>query len=551
MARIKFGTDGWRAVMAETFTFDNVRVVARAIARYVRHHGLAGRGIVIGYDTRFLSDKFAQAVAEVMVSEGIPVFLTASFCPTPVTAFAVIARRAAGAVMITASHNPPEYNGIKFIPEYGGPALPDVTDEIERYINELLAQEKEGLPGPAAALVPGAGAGQGSAVKMGEALAAGEVPAPGAAAGGVPAAVVGEGAAGEAPRGTGGVEIAGGTEGTATGGRDEAGSASATGGVGITRIDPREEYLAHLAKVIDVEGIRRRPLKVVVDSMYGCGMGYLEEFLMRAGCEVEMLHNHRDPLFGGIVPEPMGRWLKDLQEAVVQRGADLGLALDGDADRFGIVDRQGRYFTANEALYLYLEHLLRTRAHRGPVARTVATTHMLDRIAAAHGLAVEETAVGFKYIGQSLRERGAILGGEESGGMSMHGHIPEKDGILGAALMVELVAVEGRDPGELEEEIQRKYGPLVSERLDLHTTAAEKERIAARLKEFAPQEVAGFRVVGRNTVDGVKILLEGGRWALIRPSGTEPLFRLYVEAESYEVLRRIQDEVRMELGLFT
>lgn len=482
MSGIKFGTDGWRAVMAETFTFENVRMVAQSIADYINNHQLGPRGVVIGFDTRFLSDQFARTVAEVMLGNGIPVFLTDTYCPTPVTAYITTSRQAAGAVMLTASHNPPEYNGIKFIPEYGGPALPEVTDEVEQNLSALMQLPEE----RAASCAPPY-----RCLSLEEGRRRGIV----------------------------------------------------------QEIDPREEYLAHLSRIINVEAIRRRPLKVVVDPMYGCGMGYLEEFLARANCQVKTIHAFCDPRFGGIVPEPMGRWLSELREAVVSSRADLGLALDGDADRFGVIDRNGQYFTANESLYLFLHHLLHTREHRGPVARTVATTHMLDRIAIRYGLSVEETAVGFKYIGQSLRERGAIIGGEESGGLSIHGHVPEKDGILGCALMVEMVSVWGKDPAELKQEILAEYGSLVSERLDLHTTPEEKDRIMGILKEFNPAVIAGYRVLGSNRVDGLKLVLERDSWILIRPSGTEPLFRLYVETTDSQELKKIQEAVREMLKI--
>jgi len=481
MSEIKFGTDGWRAIMAEEFTFGNVRMVAQAIARYLNHHGLGPRGVVLGYDTRFLSEDFARAVAEVLMGNQIPALYIGTCSPTPVTAYVTTIYQAAGAVMLTASHNPPQYNGIKFIPDYGGPAMPEITDEIERYLQEIVAVA-------------------------------------------------------EAPD------------------RCENPVSCLPFEEGIRRnllqfIDPRDEYLKHLEAIIDLAAIRLRPLRVVVDPMYGCGMGYLERLLRDAGCEVFVIHGHRDPMFGGLMPEPGGRWLQELQEAVMEHEADLGLATDGDADRFGIVDRTGQFYNANQALYMLLDHLLRSRPYRGPVARTVATTHMLDRIAARFGLPVEETAVGFKYIGESLRKRGAILGGEESGGMSMHGHIPEKDGILACALFAEMVAVRGQDPAAIEAEILVEYGTLHSERLDLHTTPADKERIARILTDFNPREIAGYPVREKRTVDGLKLLLEGDRWVLIRASGTEPMFRLYVEAPTAEEVAAIQQEVRKMLHL--
>ncbi|NLK52187.1 MAG: phosphoglucomutase/phosphomannomutase family protein [Syntrophomonadaceae bacterium] len=503
MSQIKFGTDGWRAIVADTFTFANVQRVTQAIANYVNQHDLGSKGVVVGYDNRFLADRFAATVTEVLLGNQIPVYLLPGGTPTPVTAFMIQHYQAAGAVMLTASHNPPEYNGIKFIPEYAGPALPALTDEIESYLHKILAEtESKGVTRSK----PEGGSGE--AGEAGPAL---------------------EGKISHRVRSL-----------PLEKGR-QAGN--------LKEVEPKAAYLEQLQSVVDVAGIRRRPLKVVVDPMYGCGIGYLDEFLRVLGCQVEAIHTHRDPLFGGIVPEPMGKWLADLQEAVIRSNADLGLATDGDADRFGVVDRKGRYISANQVLYLLLHYLLQTRKYRGPVARTVATTHMLDRIARRYSLEVEETAVGFKFIGQSLLERGALLGGEESGGLSIHGHVPEKDGILAAALVTEMVAVSGQDPVQLMETVAAQYGELISERIDIHTSLKDKQRILETLKDFYPAAVAGFPVIKRIAHDGVKLQLEGDNWLLIRASGTEPLFRLYVEAGNEKSMRSIQADARRLLGL--
>lgn len=468
MAKIKFGTDGWRAIMAREFTFDNVKVVTQAIARYILAHDMTARGVVIGYDNRFLSEHFAAAAAEVLTGNGIPVFITNRSAPTPVTAFEVKRRGAAGAVMLTASHNPPEYNGIKFIPEYAGPALPYITDELEKYVNELA--------------------------KTGEYKD---------------------------------LDLEKGKE------------------QGLVQyIDPFEDYIAHLKTVVDMDVIRQAGLKIVVDPMYGAGISYLDRMLADAGCQVEVIHGYRDTLFGGSMPEPSAKVLTDLRDRVLSGGAHLGLALDGDADRFGIIDRDGRYINANQVLYLLYWHLLKNRGIKGPVARTVATTHMLDKIAARYGLEVDETAVGFKYIGESMMKKGSILGGEESGGLSITGHIPEKDGILADVLMAELVAKEGKSLGEILAELDREFGGLLSERLDIRCSQETKERVLAELKELMPPEIAGLAVAKVNAVDGKKFVLSDGSYVLIRSSGTEPLFRIYVETDSEEKLRSIQQSIR-------
>lgn len=472
MKKISFGTDGWRGILAEDFTFDNVRLVARAVSEYILGQGLAERGVVVGFDNRFMSERFASAIAKVLSEQGITVYLTEKATPTPVVAFAIRHCGAGGAIMLTASHNPPEYNGFKFIPEYAGPALPHITAEIEGNIKRL---QEAGDPAP--------------------------------------------GPAGETP------------------------------GAPVNRCDPFPGYSSHLATLIDLEAIKRSGMFVAVDPMFGAGVGYLDDLLREAGVAVQAIHNYRDPLFGGSMPEPTARTLTKLRDMVTEGGATLGLALDGDADRFGIIDAGGEFITPNQFLPLLFYHLLTIKGLRGPVARTVATTHLLDRMAGHYGLEVDETAVGFKYIGQCLAEKGAVLGGEESGGLSIQGHVPEKDGILAGLLAAEIMAVHGKSLTALLEQVYGEFGRLYSERLDVHTSAPEKERVLAEIKSFGPETLAGRKVTGRVDIDGVKLLLEGGAWVLIRASGTEPLFRIYVEANSPEEMRNIQADTRALLGL--
>ncbi|WP_338824607.1 Phosphoglucomutase [Moorella humiferrea] len=469
---IKFGTDGWRAVIAEEFTFANVRLVTQAVANYLRNARGTGE-VIIGYDNRFLAPEFAAAVAEVLAGNGFTVYLPERAVPTPVTAWAVKKYRALGAVMLTASHNPPVYAGFKFIPDYAGPAVPAITAAIENEIAAVTGKEKI------------------DSIELGRARQRGL----------------------------------------------------------IKELDPREDYLTYLEGIIDVDAIKKARLKVVVDPLYGAGIDYLDEFLQRAGCQVHTIHNHRDPLFGGGLPDPGVNGLKDLAWQVRDTGAEVGLALDGDADRFGVVDGDGTFLTANEVLYLVLAHLLEYRRFRGPVARTVATTHNLDRLAAAHDLRVIETPVGFKYIGEALRMHQCILGGEESGGLSIRGHIPEKDGILATALVAELLAVTGRGLKNILLDLQRRYGRLVSRRLDLEVTPEVKDRILNQLPSLSPAKIGGVPVTGRLTVDGVKFLLEDGSWVLLRPSGTEPLLRLYVEAPDEGRLQLLQEDMRSILRL--
>ncbi|HHX50280.1 MAG TPA: phosphoglucomutase/phosphomannomutase family protein, partial [Clostridia bacterium] len=431
MSKIKFGTDGWRAVMAEEFTFDNVRAVAQGIASHVKEEGRGDQGLVVGYDNRFLGERFAAAVGEVLAGNGIPVFLTKKATPTPVTAFAITQHGTAGAVMLTASHNPPEYNGIKFIPHYAGPALPEVTGAIEGFVQEAL---------------------MGGEIKKVMREEVEDTPL-------------------------------------------------------WQIIDPKLAYLDHLRQLLDWERMQEAGLKVIVNPMHGAGIGYLEELLVSAGWQVITINAYRDPLFGGKLPEPTGDVLEDMRLEVPARGARLGLALDGDADRFGIIDGDGEYINPNQVLVLLYVHLLERRGLVGPVARTVATTHLLDRIADANGLEVFETPVGFKYIGQCLLEKGCVLGGEESGGLSIKGHLPEKDGILASALVAEIVAVTGGSVRANLEDIYARYGRLISRRLDIRVPVRDKEQVLKNLKEYQPAKMGGVPVVGRLLVDGTKLLL--------------------------------------------
>ncbi|MGO0123581.1 phosphoglucomutase/phosphomannomutase family protein [Desulfothermobacter acidiphilus] len=463
--RIKFGTDGWRGIIARDFTFAGVERVATAIAAYLREEGLAPRGAVVGYDNRFLADRFAQAVAEVLRRWGISVYFPERPVPTPLVAFGIRHYRAGGAVVITASHNPPEYCGIKFIPEYAGPALPDVTERIEF----LLESE----PRPESSL------------------------------------------------------------------RGE-----------LYPFSPQEDYFAHLARLVEGDKIGGAALKVVVDPMFGAGIGYLEEMLRRYGAEVTAIRNWRDPLFGGGLPDPVPSRLQELVEKVGEKRAHLGLALDGDADRLGVISQEGRYVTPNQVLALLCYYLYAYRGWHGPVARTVATTHLVDRVAHAFGAEVKETPVGFKYLGRLLREEGCICAGEESGGLSVRGHVPEKDGILAGLLVAEMAAARGGSLLRLWEELVERFGELVSQRRDYLTTEEEKKRIMHFLQRWPEKsELAGQEVVKRTTIDGVKVVLADGSWILVRPSGTEPVFRVYAEAASEAKVERLHTTVKMELGI--
>lgn len=451
---ITFGTDGWRGILAADFTFRNVRAVARAVAGYLLRTQ-PGRGCIIGYDNRFLAPEMARAAWAVLQAEGVPAVLTDRPAPTPVVAYAVRERGAGGAIMFTASHNPPMYQGMKFIPHYAGPALPEITRELQARANELAPDER----------------------------ADAQLPLP-----------------------------------------DE-----------VPTFDPAPAYWAHLSTMVDVERLAASGLTFAYDAMHGVGA----EYMARLQPEV-FLHRERDPLFGGLTPEPTGDGLGPLMAAMQAAGAALGLANDGDADRFGCVDPELGFLSANQVLTLLLWYLTERQGRKGMVVRTVATTHLLDRIAQAQGCRVLETPVGFKHLAQAMLAHDVLLAGEESGGLSIGGHIPEKDGILACLLLAQIRLETGRGLGETLKEIYRQYGATYTRRLDRHLRPGDRERMEARLQraEF-PAHMGGRSVLALNLADGYKFLLEGGGWALLRFSGTEPMVRVYGEADSQAELEAI------------
>jgi alpha-D-glucose phosphate-specific phosphoglucomutase len=450
LAPIKFGTSGWRGRIAGDVTFTNVRRLTAAIAEHLTETGQAGSGVVVGYDTRFLSEDFAATVAGTLAAHGVRAVLAVQPVPTPVVAHAVVEHRAAAGITVTASHNPPEDNGLKLSGPNGGPALPEVTRAVEARVARIV---------------------EGTMLPLAEARRRGLV-----------------------------------VDG-----------------------DFAPAYLANCRELVDLPAIGRARLRVVVDVMHGPARGYLDRLLTEAGAEVTLLHGERDVLFGGHAPEPAEEHLGELIAAVRGRGAQLGLATDGDADRFGIVDRDGTVIAPNPTLVLVLRHLLRHRKWRGGVGRSLATTHLLDRLAAAYDAPLHETPVGFKYIGELITRGEAIFGGEESGGMSLRGHPPEKDGILAGLLVAELTAVEGIALGGLLERVYGEIGRLVSLRINVPLSDAVRASLPARMAA-PPDRLGGARVRRVQTTDGLKLHLDGDAWVLVRPSGTEPVARLYVEA---------------------
>ncbi len=462
MTDIKFGTSGWRGILAEDFTFPNARLVCQGIAEYLKKEGIAPKGVVIGYDTRFFSEAFAATAAEVMAGNGILCQFSTRDIPTPVVGFAIVAGKHSGGINITASHNPPEYNGIKFSPANGGPAPTPVTNAIESLIRSLSAQDVKNLPLEAAR--------QQGLVKD---------------------------------------------------------------------FDPQADYFAHLQTLVDTAVLKSSGLRVVVDVLFGTAHDYLDAFLRNAGVAVEVLHGYRDPYFGGQRPEPSEEFLHDLSERIKGSGAHLGLAVDADADRFGVMDSRGAYQEANAVLALLLDYIIETRGWEGGVARSVATTHLLDRVAKHHGRPVFVTKVGFKFLGEYITSGQAIMVGEESEGFSMKNHLPEKDGILADLMVAEMVARRKKDIPQLLEDLFAKVGPLYTKRVNLSLAPEAKERLLEKLAT-PPQRFAGLAVIGHETLDGHKYLLENDSWVCLRPSGTEPVVRFYLEAPTKEGLERLQ-----------
>jgi phosphoglucomutase len=462
MTEIKFGTSGWRGILAEDFTFANARLVCQGIADYLKQEGIAGQGLVIGYDTRFRSEAFAAAAVEVMAANGITCHFTTRDCPTPVVSWAIRAGNHAGAINITASHNPPEYNGIKFSPATGGPAPSKVTDVIEALIRQLHPESIKSMP-------------------LAQAREQGLV----------------------------------------------------------FDIDPRSSYLQHLKGLIDTAVLKRSGLKVVVDLLFGAGRDYLDTFLREAGVQVETINGYRDAYFGGHRPEPCEACLQDLAVRITATSAHLGLAVDADADRFGVMDAAGVYRDADTILALLLDYLIETRGWDGGVAKSVATTHLIDRVAAYHRRPVYVTKVGFKHLGQYIIEDRALMIGEESDGFSMKHHLPEKDGILACVLVAEMVARKGKGLPELIDDLFAKVGPVYNRHLNFFLAPDAKARLLAKL-QTSPARFANLTVTEHLTLDGHKYVLEDGSWVCFRPSGTEPVLRFYYEASSLPVLDRLK-----------
>ncbi len=468
-SEIKFGTDGWRAIIAETFTFANVEKVSYAIGKYIQ--AAYGQNdtdlpVLIGYDTRFMAEQFAERSARVLMAMGINVKIAKRDIPTPCIAWATqadIFGGTGGALQFTASHNPPEYCGVKYIPPYAGPATTDITAKIVAHLKHCPQQ----------------------------------------------------------------IELS----------PDD-----------LKFFDASAPYMEAVKKLVDFNKISQSGLKIAYDALYSTSRGYMDKLIEEAGLKPVILHNFRDPLFGGGMPEPRPAYLKELIATIQAGEFDLGIATDGDADRFAIIDGHGHFFTPNQLLCLLTRHLVKNHGLSGAIVRTVATTHMLNHVAAKYNLPLIETPVGFKYIGEKMRTEDVLIGGEESGGVSIKGHIPEKDGILANLLVIEMLAYEQKTLAEiwacLEAEIGVKFFQV---RGDLHLTATTQKQLLAHLANNGVESLAGQKLLKIDKTDGLKLYYDQDNWLLLRPSGTEPVIRVSGEGTSEQLIDSLMVDFKRQI----
>ena len=469
---IKFGTDGWRGVIAEDFTFDNVRICAQGVANYLKQSGLAAKGLVIGYDTRFASEDFAAAAAEVIVGNDIKVHLCLKPAPTPVVSHAIVATKSAGAIIITASHNPGAWNGFKYRTQEAASAPGEVISEIEKNIISIKTKQIKRLT-------------------LEKALKRGVV----------------------------------------------------------DYMDPFPAYLKQLNQLINIEELCHHKLKVIVDSMYGAGAGILRMLLQDGNMKVSEINAERNPLFPGIQPEPIAKNLTRLSRLVVEQKADIGLATDGDADRIGVIDEKGSFLNQHQVFALLSLYLLEIRGERGAIIKTLTSTNMLSLLGKAFGVSVYETSVGFRYVAPVMIEKNALIGGEESGGYGFRGHIPERDGILAALYFFDFMVKTGKTPSQLLDYLYSKVGHHYYDRMDFHILSSQRETIISRLGSASPETIAGVKMTKIDTTDGFRFFLADDSWVLIRLSGTEPLVRIYAEAESEEKVTKLLEEGKKLAGV--
>ena len=449
---IKFGTSGWRAVMGEEFTFQNVRLVVQAIANYLRKKYEGGRiSVVVNYDTRFLSDRFALEAAKILSHNMIHVFLSDRDAPSQAQAFQVIKRKAQAGINFTASFNPPEYNGLKFNTETGAPALSEVTERIEDELKPLLTDHSFCPLYPSEEY--------------------------------------------------------------------------------IEKIDLQHDYLSFIQDKIDFDVIRKSDIRVAVDPLFGTSREYLDEILEENDIPVEEIHGYIDPYFGGIAPSCSEENMKELKAFVVEKGCHVGIATDADGDRFGILDEKGNFVIQNLIVSLVLDYLVSKKKWRGGIARSVATTHLVDRIARKYDLPLFKMPVGFKYIADLFLKNKIIFGAEESACMAIKDHLPEKDGIFAGLLVVEMMAATRMSLTELAENLFNKYGKRVGQQRNISLNSARENKLSM-LKKDPPAQLGQRKVLNSKNIDGIKLNFSEDDWLLLRPSGTEPLIRCYAEAGS-------------------
>lgn len=464
--RIKFGTSGWRAIISDDFTFKNVRIVSQAISEYLKKNN--GRSVIVARDTRFMTEFYARLVAEVLTANGIKVLMPENPTPTPVVSFSIRQHKLSGGINITASHNPPEYCGIKFNPADGSPAPPEVTQQIE----SIIATTDENKI---------------STMSLVEAN-----------------------------------------------NKDL-----------FEIFDPKPDYFSALSKVINFEIIKKAKPRVIIDLMYGTAIGYLDDLCSKVCHEIEIFHNYRDPYFGGGRPEPDEERLSLLANRVKSKNWDVVLAVDGDADRFGIVDDEGRYIKPNEVIALLAHHLYKNKGMKGPVARTVATSHALDEVAKAFGGNVVETPVGFKFLASVLLNEKAVIAGEESGGLSIANHVPEKDGILACLLILEMISYEQKPLSQIRKDFNQRYGNFFNTRVDLKLSNDEEKKALFEKFETIEKYLTDLKVISKDRVDGLRYFFDkSSSWLLIRSSGTEPVIRVYFEARDEVTYQKLNMLVR-------
>jgi phosphoglucomutase len=447
---IKFGTSGWRAVVADEFTVANIRLAVRGIAAYVQTLPAPHR-VLVGRDPRFLGESFVAEAARVLAGEGVTPIVIPEAAPTPAIAYAVRTMKTSGSINFTASHNPPEYNGIKYSTPDGAPALPEATRQIEAAVERIAGDGGDGVPRPV-------------------------------------------------------VE-------------------------NFETADVKPAFLKRLAELVDLKAIAKSRIKVVYDPFWGAGRGYPSDLLRQAGVAVETVHDYRDVLFGGHAPEPSDELLGDAKKKMKEIGAALAIATDGDADRFGIVDADGTFIQPNYIIALLFDYLVETRGWRNGVAKSVATTNLVNALAEHHKVQLYETPVGFKYIGALIDEDKIAIGGEESAGLTIRGHVPEKDGVIAGLLLAEMVATRGAGLGAQLKALFAKVGSYFPVRENFHLTREQKAAFTEKLKAD-PKELSGRKVVQVVRTDGLKLILEDGSWVCYRLSGTEPVVRAYTEARN-------------------